>query len=404
MFLKVADYVNIFNCEGCLNGRGITMIYFDNSATTKSFPEVVESFIKVSTEFYGNPSSLHRFGGQAEHLLNQARGQIARLLSIKENEIIFTSGGTEGNNLAIKGVAEAYKNRGRHIITTSVEHASVKEPFKHLENNGFDVTILPVGLDGRVKVTDLEKEIRKDTILISVMHVNNEVGVIQPIKEIGQLLKRYPKTLFHVDHVQGMGKIPLDLHGCHIDLCTISGHKFHGFKGTGLLFIKEGVTINPLFHGGNQERKWRSGTENVAGAVSLAKSLRLIKEKLDNHSNQIETLSRELRKGLESIKGVIINTPTTNVAPHIINISIPQMKSEVIVHALEEKDIYVSTTSACSSKQNKSSSTLSAMGYSKARANSAIRLSMSYTNTLEEVRKVLLAIEETTEALRKVMK
>ena len=214
------------------------MIYFDNSATTKPFPEVIDSFVKVSADYFANPSSLHAFGGQAEKLLSQARTQAAKLLSVKSNELIFTSGGTEGNNLAVKGSALFYKNRGKHVITTEIEHPSVKEPFKQLEAIGFDVTCIPVDSNGRVNVTDIEQAIRHDTILVSVMHVNNEVGSIQPIKEIGRLLQNYPKIVFHVDHVQGIGKVPLKLNECHIDLCTISAHKFHGLKGTGLLYIQ----------------------------------------------------------------------------------------------------------------------------------------------------------------------
>ncbi len=380
------------------------MIYLDNSATTKPLPEVMDSFVKVSKEFFGNPSSLHGIGGQSEKLLSQARSQVARLLSVKQNEIFFTSGGTEGNNLAIKGISFAYKDRGRHLITTAVEHASVRESFKQLEGMGFEVTEIPVDSIGRVHVEDIEKAIRPDTTLISVMHVNNEVGTIQPIEEIGQLLKKYPKILFHVDHVQGIGKVPLDLYKCKVDLCTISAHKFHGLKGNGLLFVREGVNIHPLFTGGSQEGKFRSGTENVAGVVSMSKALRLILDKMENNLDQLKKVSNELRSGLEKIDGVVINTSKEFAAPHILNFSIPHVKSEVFVHALEEKNIYVSTTSACSSKQKTISSTLIAMGIPEERAGSAIRLSLSYYNTMDEVKKVLSAVEQTVEGLRKVMK
>ncbi len=380
------------------------MIYFDNSATTKPFPEVIDSFVKVSAEYFANPSSLHAFGGQAEKLLSQARTQAAKLLSVKSNELIFTSGGTEGNNLAVKGSALFYKNRGKHVITTEIEHPSVKEPFKQLEAIGFDVTCIPVDSNGRVNVTDIGQAIRPDTILVSVMHVNNEAGTIQPIKEIGELLNNYPQILFHVDHVQGMGKVPIQLNQWHVDLCTISAHKIHGLKGTGILYIREGVQLEPLLSGGNQEGKRRSGTENVAGAVSMAKALRLIMEKHEDKSEHLSMVSKVLRTGLEKIEGVVVNTPKTNAAPHILNISLPGMKSEVVVHALEEKDIYVSTTSACSSKQKTVSSTLTAMGVSESIAGSAIRLSLSYDNTIEEAEKVIKAVQETVEALRKVMK
>ena len=380
------------------------MIYLDNSATTKPLTEVIDSFVKVSKEYFGNPSSLHGIGGQAETLLSQARTQIAQLLSVKQKEIYFTSGGTEGNNLAIKGIAFAYKDRGKHLITTTIEHASVRESFKQLESMGFEVTEIPVDSNGRVHVVDIEKAIRPDTILVSVMHVNNEVGTIQPIEEIGQLLKKYPKILFHVDHVQGIGKVPLDLNESNVDLCTISAHKFHGLKGNGLLFVRDGVMIHPLFTGGSQEGKVRSGTENVAGVVCMSKALRLILDKLQTELEQLRKVSNELRKGLEKIDGIVINTPEKFAAPHILNFSVPHVKSEVFVHALEEKDIFVSTTSACSSKQKTISNTLVAMGIPEERAGSAIRLSLSYYNTLDEVKKVLSAVEQTVEGLRKVMK
>ncbi len=380
------------------------MIYLDNSATTKPLPEVMDSFVKVSKEYFGNPSSLHGIGGQAEKLLSQARSQVTQLLSVKQKEIYFTSGGTEGNNLAIKGIAFAYKDRGKHLITTTIEHASVRESFKQLESMGFEVTEIPVDSNGRVHVVDIEKAIRPDTILVSVMHVNNEVGSIQPIDEIGQLLKRYPKVLFHVDHVQGIGKVPLDLNESHVDLCTISAHKFHGLKGNGLLFVRDGVMIHPLFTGGSQEGKVRSGTENVAGVVCMSKALRLILDKLQTELEQLRKVSNELRKGLEKIDGIVINTPEKFAAPHILNFSVPHVKSEVFVHALEEKDIFVSTTSACSSKQKTISNTLVAMGIPEERAGSAIRVSLSYYNTLDEVKKVLSAVEQTVEGLRKVMK
>ena len=380
------------------------MIYLDNSATTKPLPEVIDSFVKVSKEYFGNPSSLHGIGGQAEKLLSQARSQVTRLLSVREKEIYFTSGGTEGNNLAIKGIAFAYKDRGKHLITSTIEHASVREPFKQLESLGFDITEVPVDNHGRIHIEDIEKAIRPDTILVSVMHVNNEVGTIQPVEEIGQLLKKYPKILFHVDHVQGIGKVPLDFNQSNIDLCTISAHKFHGLKGNGLLFVRDGVKIHPLFTGGSQEGKVRSGTENVAGVVSMSKALRLILDKMENEIDHMMKVSNELRRGLAKIDGVVINTPEKFAAPHILNISVPHIKSEVFVHALEEKDIYVSTTSACSSKLKTISNTLVSMGISKERAGSAIRLSLSYYNTIDEIKRVLSAVEETVEGLRKVMK
>lgn len=380
-----------------------TMIYLDNSATTKPYREVLESFNKVSTEYFGNPSSLHGLGGNAEKLLSQAREQIAKLLKVQTKEILFTSGGTESNNIAIKGTALMYRGRGRHIITTEIEHPSVKESMEQLRELGFQITYIPVDSDGTVRVTDIEKAISEETILVSVMHVNNETGSIQPIKEIGQLIKKYSKILFHVDYVQGIGKVPLHFHDCQIDLCTISGHKFHGLKGTGALFIRQGVKISPLFSGGGQEWRQRSGTENVAGIVAMAKALRLTLQRQENSVAEMRKIKDFIRIGLEKIDGIKIHTPVLHCAPHIINFSIHDFKAEVFVHALEEKGIYVSTTSACSSKIKKPSSTLLAMGVPEEEALSSIRVSLSYENTMEEATQFIESVNEAVTRLRKVM-
>ncbi|MBU8879738.1 cysteine desulfurase [Bacillus sp. FJAT-29790] len=379
------------------------MIYFDNSSTTKPYKEVLDSFSKVSAEYFGNPSSLHRMGAQAEKLLLQARQQIAKLLNVQTNEIYFTSGGTESNNLAIKGTALMHKGRGRHIITTAIEHPSVRESMEQLKAMGFRISIIPVDQNGYVSVSDIEKAISTDTILVSVMHVNNEIGSVQPIKEIGLLLKKYSKILFHVDNVQGIGKMPLHIKDCHIDLLSISGHKFHGLKGTGLLFIRNGVKISPLFSGGNQEQLQRSGTENVAGIVSMAKALRLTLLDYEKHLETMITIRDFLRSELDKLETVTIHTPTCQSAPHIINFSIKGLKAEVFVHALEEMDIYVSTTSACSSKKQKASGTLLAMGVSEDEAISAIRLSLSFENTLDEAKLFIEAVNIAIKRLREVM-
>ena len=263
------------------------MIYFDNSATTKPYKEVLGSFLKVSEEYFGNPSSLHKIGGQAEKLLQQARSQVAQLLDVKPAEILFTSGGTESNNLAVKGVALAHRERGRHIITTSIEHPSIHNAMVQLETLGFEITYVNPDSAGFISAEKIQSEMRDDTILVSVIHVNNEVGTIQPIKEIGALLKKYPKAIFHVDHVQGVAKVPLDFYQAGIHLCTISGHKFHGLKGTGALFVKEGIHLSALFSGGNQELKQRSGTENVAGMVAMSKALRMTLEYRKKGLNQM---------------------------------------------------------------------------------------------------------------------
>ncbi|WHX39626.1 cysteine desulfurase family protein [Mesobacillus sp. AQ2] len=380
------------------------MIYLDNSATTKPYKQVLDSFIKVSEDFYGNPSSLHKIGGQAEKLLQQARSQVARLLRVKETEILFTSGGTESNNLAIKGIAMAHRERGRHIITTSIEHASVQNAMVQLESLGYEITYVKPDSTGFVSADSIQKELREDTILVSVMHVNNEVGTIQPIEEIGIVLKKYPKAFFHVDFVQGIGKVPLDLYHSGVHLATISGHKFHGLKGTGALFMKEGVRLSPLLSGGNQEWKQRSGTENVAGMVAMAKALRMTLELRAEKLDQMKSAMEILRNGISHIKEITIHTPEEKSAPHILNFSISGLKAETFVHALEEKDIYVSTTSACSSKKKAASKTLLEMGIPVAEAESAIRISLTYSNTAEEAEIAAKAIAGTVKHLSEVIK
>lgn len=381
----------------------IKMIYFDNSATTKPYKEVLDSFVTVSNEFFGNPSSLHRFGVQAEKLLTQAREQIAMLLEVKSSEIYFTSGGTEGNNIAIKGAALMHKSKGRHLITTNVEHASVRSAMEQLKQEGFEITFLPVDKNGRVQVADVEKAIRKDTTVISIMHVNNEVGAVQPIEEIGNMLKKYPNILFHVDAVQAIGKVPQSLNENRVDLCSFSAHKFHGLKGTGVLFIRDGVRLLPLFSGGNQERKIRSGTENVAGFVAMAKALRMTLSKSEQGMGRMREIQQILREGLNRIEGLQIHTPVENSAPHIMNFSLQGVKSEVLIHALEDKGIFVSTTSACSSKRKSPSKTLLAMGVSESLADSAIRISLSFNNTIDEAKAFIATVEATVKHLRKVL-
>jgi cysteine desulfurase len=380
------------------------MIYFDNSATTKPFKEVLDSFVKVSSNYFGNPSSLHQVGGQAEQLLNQAHSQLAKLLGVKVSEIVFTSGGTEGNNLAIKGTALEHRGRGKHIITTEVEHPSVRNSVEQLEELGFEVTYIPVDADGLVDPLEIKNAIRSNTILVSVIHINNEVGTVQPINEIGQILEGFPKVLFHVDHVQGIGKLPLDFYDCGIDLCTISGHKFHGLKGTGALFVRNGVRISPLLSGGGQEMNRRNGTENVAGVVAMAKALRMSLELRERKIEELQQVLGTIKSGLTKVPDIIIHTPEKNSAPHILNFSLKGMKAEVFVHALEEKGIYLSTTSACSSKRNTPSKSLLAMGVSSDQAERAIRISLSYENTLQEAKEAIKAITESVKQLGEVMK
>ncbi|SET45388.1 cysteine desulfurase [Oceanobacillus limi] len=379
------------------------MIYLDNSATTKPHPDVLNSFHQVSERFFANPSSIHQLGGEAEKLLQKAKQQAAQILLVDEDEIIFTSGGTEGNNIAIKGIALEHQGRGKHIITSQIEHPSVFEACKSLEKLGFEVTYLPVNENGIISVTELENAIRHDTILISIMHVNNEIGSVQPIEEIGEIAKKHPKLSFHVDHVQGLGKISLKLANSGIDLCTMSGHKVHGLKGTGILYSNKRTKLFPLFHGGEQERSIRSGTENLAGAVAMVKALRLIKDREKNERNSLEVLNHYLRTELEQIQGVYLNTSPDTAAPHILNFSVPGIKPEVIIHMLGEQGIYISTKSACSSKQLDESRIVSACGFKQERSTSALRVSLSYDNTKEEVGTFIIKLKEAIQQLKEVM-
>lgn len=370
------------------------MIYFDNSATTRPHPQVIEVVKRAMETYFGNPSSLHQKGLEAENVLKQARMVAAQYLGCKPSEILFTSGGTESNNAAIKGVAFQYQGRGKHIVTTSIEHPAVYDVCKQLESFGFSVTFLPVDRDGRVSVEDVKKAVRDDTILVSVMHVNNELGTIQPIAEIGEWLKQFPKTLFHVDAVQSFGKLPLRVKEWGIDLASISAHKFHGPRGTGILFKREGLIIQPLLMGGGQEGGFRSGTENLPAVAGMAKAIRMLAEEGKRDADRLSELTRHLREGLSSISGCVINTPAEGSAPHIVNVSFPGMKAEVVLHALEERGFLVSTKSACSSKADEPSRVLTATGMDREQALSAIRISLGRENTAEEVEKFIAAVRE----------
>jgi cysteine desulfurase len=369
------------------------MIYFDNSATTKPYKDVLDAFLKVNEEYFANPSSIHALGGRVETLISKSRKQVADLLNIKESEVFFTSGGTESNNLAIKGTALQYRNRGKHIITSGIEHPSVIEACEQLKDLGFEITYLPVSSTGHVQVDDVLKHITRETILVSIMHVNNETGSVQPIGQIGKALKAYPKVIFHVDHIQGIGKVPLSFREAGIDLCSVSGHKIHGLKGTGMLYIKEGLEISPLLSGGEQERKIRSGTENTGGIISFAKALRLHLEKSRADLEYMKELNSALRAGLKGIEGITIHSPEQQSAPHIVNFSVKDIRGEIFVHALEAFDIYVSTTSACSSKKNVPSRTLLGMGVKEELLDTSVRASFSFENTIEEVKQFTKAIE-----------
>ncbi|MBC1383435.1 cysteine desulfurase family protein [Listeria innocua] len=379
------------------------MIYFDNSATTKPNAAVLETYTKVASNYFANPSSLHRFGAKSKELLDTSRKQIATMLDVLPEEIIFTSGGTEGNNLAIKGLAYSYKNRGKHIITSSIEHPSVRLVMEELEANGFTVTYLKVDKNGVIQLDELKAALTDETILVSIMGVNNEVGSIQPLQEIGEMLASREHTFFHVDFVQGIGKIPLEIDKHAIDLLTFSGHKFHALRGTGALVKRKNVHLHPEIIGGGQEMGYRSGTENLAGGVALAKAIRLT---LENESKRAELIEIRdyLLTEITQMPDMTVHTKKSVAAPHIVCFSAKGHRGEILVHALEKEDIYISTTSACSSKQKLASSTLKAMGVTDEEATGAVRVSLSYENRLSEAKMFIQKLQEIIENLNKVVK
>ncbi|MBC2110162.1 cysteine desulfurase [Listeria innocua] len=379
------------------------MIYFDNSATTKPNAAVLETYTKVASNYFANPSSLHRFGAKSKELLDTSRKQIATMLDVLPEEIIFTSGGTEGNNLAIKGLAYSYKKRGKHIITSSIEHPSVRLVMEELEENGFTVTYLKVDKNGVIQLDELKAALTDETILVSIMGVNNEVGSIQPLQEIGEMLASREHTFFHVDFVQGIGKIPLEIDKNAIDLLTFSGHKFHALRGTGALVKRKNVHLHPEIIGGGQEMGYRSGTENLAGGVALAKALRLT---LENESKRAELIEIRdyLLTEITQMPDMTVHTKKNVAAPHIVCFSAKGHRGEILVHALEKEDIYISTTSACSSKQKLASSTLKAMGVTDEEATGAVRVSLSYENRLSEAKIFIQKLQEIIENLNKVVK
>lgn len=379
------------------------MLYLDYAATTPPYPEVVKTITEVMTHHYGNPSSLHHFGMEAERLVQKAKEAISGILQVQPGDIIFTSGGTESNNLAIKGTAYQYQNRGRHLITTEIEHASVAEPFAQLEAEGFKVTYLPVDNTGQVRLDELRKAITPETILVSVMHVNNEMGRIQPIADIGRMLKKYPTILFHVDAVQGIGKLPVFPKALGIDLLSASAHKFRGPKGTGFLYTRSGIRLKPLLAGGGQEHGIRSGTENVPLIVGMARALRMSMEGLEQKHAHTCRMRDLLREGIASIPGLQLTGPDDpdrdRMAPHIVHFSFPGMKSEVVVHALEKRSIYISSKSACSSGEPEPSRVLTAMGLDRKRAQSGLRISFSDHLLEQDVKTFVQALKEVTSEL-----
>lgn len=374
------------------------MIYFDNSATTQIEPTVLNTYQQVSENYYGNPSSLHDLGEITSKLLQQARAQIAQELNVHPDEIYFTSGGTEGDNWAIKGTAFEKERFGKHIITSSVEHPAVYETMKQLEKFGWEVTYLPVNETGVISIEDLKESLREDTVLVSIMAVNNEVGSVQPIEAIGEVLKEYPSVHFHVDAVQSLGVTDLKLgKNSRIDIAVYSGHKFKAPRGIGFMYLKEGRQLAPLLTGGGQEKGMRSGTENLPAIAAMARAVRLTFENTAEKQQHLRKMQNKLRNYLETKEKVTIFSPEHH-APHILCFGIEGIRGEVTVHALEEHDIYISTTSACSSRaMDVESSTLHAMHVPKHIAETANRVSLSAANTEAEVAKFMETFDKILE-------
>lgn len=381
----------------------LQMIYFDHSATSPIYPEVLNTYVQTSQRIMGNPSSLHELGNQANRLLQQARKQIADLLSVTPGEIYFTSGGTEGNNWVLKGTAIEKRQFGKHLILSSIEHPSVRETAKQLETLGFEVSFAPVTNQGFVDVQALGQLIKKETILVSVMAVNNEIGAIQPIQEISQLLENYPKIHFHVDSVQAIGHVAQDRWlTSRVDFATFSAHKFHGPRGVGFIYWRQGRKLAPLLTGGGQENNERSSTENIAGIVAMARSLRIVFEKNLATPTHVLQLRKYLYDALSQYKKVTLFSQETTFASHILCFGLKGIRGEVLVHALEQKQIFLSTTSACSSRKQPKYSTLSQMGIPSVSATTAVRISLDQSNTIAEVEQFLIVFHHLYQKFDKI--
>lgn len=379
------------------------MIYFDNSATTKPYPEALATYTEVATRIWGNPSSLHNLGSQATRILEASRKQIAELIGKKAEEIYFTSGGTEGDNWILKGVAFEKAPYGKHIIVSDIEHPAIKESAAWLKTQGFEVDYAPVDARGFVKVDALANLLRPDTTLVSVMAVNNEIGSIQPIHDIAALLEDRPTISFHVDAVQALAKVATEVYlPERVDFATFSSHKFHGLRGVGFVYIKEGKKITPLLTGGGQEKEMRSTTENVAGIAATAKALRLAMENQEAFASKTQQMKEVIREELANYPDVTVFSGEDHFAPHILTFGIKGVRGEVVVHAFEEFDIYISTTSACSSKAGKPAGTLIAMGVDKSIAQTAVRLSLDLENDMSQVEQFLTKFKLIYEQTRKV--
>lgn len=378
-------------------------VYLDNSATTRCFDSVAQLMVRIMCEDYGNPSSLHRKGLQAEEYIRYAKTVIARQLKVNEKEIIFTSGGTESDNMALTGCALANYRTGNHLITTQIEHPAILQTMKALEEQGFTVTYLPVDKNGQIRLQDLQNAITPQTILVSIMHTNNEIGALQPIAQAGELIKRSnPNTLFHVDAVQGFGKFRIYPKKMNVDILSASGHKIHGPKGVGFLYLNEKVKIRPIVFGGGQQKNRRSGTENVPGAAGLARAVEEIYANLEEDTARLYELKDLFVYGIRRIEGARINGLTgQESAPHVVSVTIPGIRSEVLLHALEDKGIYVSAGSACAARKPLPSATLKAIGADRETLESTLRFSFSVFTTKEEIYYTLDTMYDMIPMLRK---
>lgn len=377
--------------------------YFDNSATTRVYPEVVKAMNDIMLIQYANPSSMHRKGMEAEMALRNARQTVAKTLKVDDRNILFTSGGTESDNMALIGCATAASRSGKHIVTTRIEHPAILETCAYLEEQGFEVTYLNVDKNGLIDLNELEESVRSDTTVVSIMHTNNEIGAVEPVKEASDIIKKKnPNTLFHVDAVQGYGKSVINPKKEGIDLMSVSGHKIHGPKGIGFLYIANGVKIHPIIHGGGQQKNLRSGTENVPGIIGLAKASELIYERLENDRANMYAMKERLIKGLLEIEDIKINGLTgMDSAPHIISASVGGVRSEVLLHALEDKDIYISAGSACASNKPAISETLKAIGVENRFLESTVRFSLCGDNSMDQIEYALEAIKGIVPMLRR---
>ncbi|NMB06927.1 MAG: cysteine desulfurase [Tissierellia bacterium] len=380
-------------------------IYFDNCSTTKARDEVIDEMIYYLKKEYGNPSSLHRMGFNVEKKVETIRESISNFLKVDKDEIYFTSGGTESNNLAIQGIINKYSRKGKHIITTSIEHPSVLNILKYYEERGYEITYLEVDINGLISLEELRKTIREDTILIAIMLVNNEIGSIQPIGEIKKVLKEVGSdVILHVDGVQAFGKIPVNIKNWGIDTFSFSGHKIHGPKGIGGLYVNKDIALEPIVFGGNQERGLRSGTENIPGIMGLGKAVEIMEKNYVNDLKKIgELKSYFINRLLNEIPYIHINSPMgENNSPYILNVSFEYTRGEVLLHYLEDKNIYVSTASACSSKGTEKSHVLEALELTELQREGAIRFCFSYENTIEEIDYTIEILKESIKEIREI--